>query len=156
MEKEKFLEDRRKKRSSWKSLLELEKFLLIFCLCCTAWTSTTCFTSTVHNQTFQKTLEIFWCLQRRFESPIMSCEVHLERQKKANLRAGTSSAPVFAPRVPTVTLISHRELRDKHTAHRLPPGSFDSNLPTSSHYRCSEGRSFLLKGPVLWNPLAAC
>ncbi|KAM9366400.1 protein CBFA2T1 [Symphorus nematophorus] len=66
----------------------------------------------------------------------MSTEVHLEHQKKANLRAGTSSAPVFAPpRVPTVTLISHRELRDKHPAHRLDP-----NLATSSsHYRRSEG-----------------
>ncbi|XP_044061771.1 protein CBFA2T3 isoform X6 [Siniperca chuatsi] len=69
----------------------------------------------------------------------MSAEVHLERQKKANLRAGTSSAPAFAPRVPTVTLISHRELRDRHTAHRLQPGSLDPNLATSSHYRCSEG-----------------
>ncbi|XP_049925542.1 protein CBFA2T3 isoform X7 [Epinephelus moara] len=69
----------------------------------------------------------------------MSAEVHLERQKKANLRAGASSALAFAPRVPTVTLISHRELRDKHTAHRLQPGSLDLNLATSSYYRCSEG-----------------
>lgn len=71
----------------------------------------------------------------------MSAEVYLERQKKADPRAGTSSAPVYVPRVPTVTLISHRELRDKHTAHRLQPGSLDPNLATSSHYRCSEGRS---------------
>ncbi|XP_036951689.1 protein CBFA2T3 isoform X6 [Acanthopagrus latus] len=70
----------------------------------------------------------------------MSAEVLLERQKKANLRAGTSPAPMFAPRVPTVTLISHRELRDKHSAtHRLQHGSLDPNLPISSHYRCSEG-----------------
>ncbi|XP_070815698.1 protein CBFA2T3 isoform X3 [Chaetodon trifascialis] len=69
----------------------------------------------------------------------MSAEVYLERQKKADLRAGTSSAPVFVPRVPTVTLISHRELRDKHTAHRLQPGNLDPNLATSSLYRCSEG-----------------
>ncbi|XP_041811222.1 protein CBFA2T3 isoform X5 [Chelmon rostratus] len=69
----------------------------------------------------------------------MSAEVYLERQKKADPRAGTSSAPVYVPRVPTVTLISHRELRDKHTAHRLQPGSLDPNLATSSHYRCSEG-----------------
>ncbi|XP_035508048.1 protein CBFA2T3 isoform X5 [Morone saxatilis] len=68
----------------------------------------------------------------------MSVEVHLERQKKADRRAGTSG-PVFAPRVPTVTLISHREMRVKHTAHRLQPGSLDPNLATSSHYRCSEG-----------------
>ncbi|KAM8762170.1 protein CBFA2T3 isoform 5-T5 [Acanthopagrus schlegelii] len=70
----------------------------------------------------------------------MSAEVLLERQKKANLRAGTSPALMFAPRVPTVTLISHRELRDKHSAtHRLQHGSLDPNLPISSHYRCSEG-----------------
>ncbi|XP_049454853.1 protein CBFA2T3 isoform X3 [Epinephelus fuscoguttatus] len=69
----------------------------------------------------------------------MSAEVHLELQKKANLKARASSALAFAPRVPTVTLISHRELRDKHTAHRLQPGSLDLNLATSSYYRCSEG-----------------
>ncbi|XP_076585996.1 protein CBFA2T3 isoform X5 [Chaetodon auriga] len=69
----------------------------------------------------------------------MSAEVYLERQKKADLGAGTSSAPAFVPRVPTVTLISHRELRDKHTAHRLQPGNLDPNLATSSLYRCSEG-----------------
>ncbi|XP_040905671.1 protein CBFA2T3 isoform X3 [Toxotes jaculatrix] len=69
----------------------------------------------------------------------MSAEVHLERQKKTNLRGGTSPASAFVPRVPTVTLISHRELRDKHTAHRLQPRSLDPNLATSSHYRCSEG-----------------
>ncbi|XP_039980733.1 protein CBFA2T3 isoform X3 [Xiphias gladius] len=69
----------------------------------------------------------------------MSAEVHLERQKKADLRGGTSSAPVFAPRVPTVTLISHRELKDKHSAQRFQPGILDPSLATSSHYRCSEG-----------------
>nr|XP_046245723.1 protein CBFA2T3 isoform X5 [Scatophagus argus] len=69
----------------------------------------------------------------------MSAEVHLEHQKTADLRAGISSAPVLAPRIPTVTLISHRELRDKHTTHRLPPGSLVPNLAASSHYRCSEG-----------------
>ncbi|XP_054464608.1 protein CBFA2T3 isoform X2 [Anoplopoma fimbria] len=69
----------------------------------------------------------------------MSAKVHLERQKKAELRAGASSAPAFAPRVPTVTLISHRELRDKHTATRLQPESPDLNLATSSYYRYSEG-----------------
>ncbi|XP_078103257.1 protein CBFA2T3 isoform X3 [Sander vitreus] len=69
----------------------------------------------------------------------MSSKVHLERQKKANLRAGASSTPACAPRVPTVTLISHRELRDKHIAHRSQHGSLDLNLATSSYYRCSEG-----------------
>ncbi|XP_056221155.1 protein CBFA2T3 isoform X4 [Seriola aureovittata] len=69
----------------------------------------------------------------------MSAEVHLERLKKADLRGGTSFASAFAPRVPTVTLINHRELKDKHAAHRPQPGSIDRNLATSSHYRCSEG-----------------
>lgn len=121
------------------SLFFLNYLSLLHCLDLN--TSITGFTSAVCDQTFQKTLETSRSLRRWFEGPTMSCEVHLERQKKASLRAGTSSAPVFAPRVPTVTLISHRELRDKHTAQRLPPGSFDSSLATSSHYRCSEGRS---------------
>ncbi|XP_065808936.1 protein CBFA2T3 isoform X5 [Labrus bergylta] len=67
----------------------------------------------------------------------MSAEVHLERQKKADRRAVTALG--LSPRVPTVTLISHRELREKHTAHRLLPASHDPNLATSSLYRCSEG-----------------
>ncbi|XP_056268627.1 protein CBFA2T3 isoform X1 [Pseudoliparis swirei] len=69
----------------------------------------------------------------------MSAKVHLERQKKADLRAGASSAPAFGPRVPTVTLVSHRELRDEHTGNRLQPGSLDLNLATRRYYRCSEG-----------------
>ncbi|XP_010776573.1 protein CBFA2T3 [Notothenia coriiceps] len=68
----------------------------------------------------------------------MSIEVHFEHQKK-DLRSGSSSAPAFPPRIPTVTLINHREQRDKHTAHRLQPASLDLNLATSSYYRCSEG-----------------
>ncbi|KAF7664758.1 hypothetical protein LDENG_00167650 [Lucifuga dentata] len=71
----------------------------------------------------------------------MSSEVHFKRQRTAKLRTETSSSPLFAPHVPTVTLISHRELRDKQSIHRLQPGSLDPNLATSSHYRCSEGRS---------------
>ncbi|XP_019213277.1 protein CBFA2T3 isoform X8 [Oreochromis niloticus] len=74
-------------------------------------------------------------LSNKQESPNMSAEVHLERQKRADLRA----IPAFAPRVPTVTLISHRELRDKFTAHILQPGSLDHNLVASSRYRYSEG-----------------
>ncbi|XP_039465673.1 protein CBFA2T3 isoform X7 [Oreochromis aureus] len=74
-------------------------------------------------------------LSNKQESPNMSAEVHLERQKRADLRA----VPAFAPRVPTVTLISHRELRDKFTAHILQPGSLDHNLVASSRYRYSEG-----------------
>lgn len=81
----------------------------------------------------------------------MSAEVHLERQKRADLRA----VPAFAPRVPTVTLISHRELRDKFTAHILQPGNLDHNLVASSRYRYSEGmslssyRTFFMK--VFWH-----
>ncbi|XP_008291127.1 protein CBFA2T3 isoform X2 [Stegastes partitus] len=69
----------------------------------------------------------------------MSAEVTLERQKKTDPRAKPTSAPAVPPRVPTVALISHRELRDKHAAHRLQPRSLDHNLAASSHYRCSEG-----------------
>ncbi|XP_068192677.1 protein CBFA2T3 isoform X3 [Antennarius striatus] len=69
----------------------------------------------------------------------MSAKVHLECQKKASLRAGASSDPAFTPRIPTVTLISHRELRDKHGALRPPPGALDPNLYTGSRYRYSEG-----------------
>lgn len=71
----------------------------------------------------------------------MSCEVYLEHQRKADVRAETSPAPAFAPHVPTVTLISHRNLRDKRGAHRLHLGGFDSSLVNRSHYRYSEGRS---------------
>ncbi|XP_063330590.1 protein CBFA2T3 isoform X6 [Pelmatolapia mariae] len=74
-------------------------------------------------------------LSNKQESLNMSAEVHLERQKRADLRA----VPAFAPRVPTVTLISHRELRDKFAAHILQPGSLDHNLVASSRYRYSEG-----------------
>ncbi|KAM7406018.1 hypothetical protein PAMP_000424 [Pampus punctatissimus] len=70
----------------------------------------------------------------------MSAEVHLERQKKADLRAGSSPSAVFAPCVPTVTLISYRELRNKHTALRPQRGSLGPNPAAISHYRCTEGR----------------
>ncbi|XP_008403338.1 protein CBFA2T3 isoform X4 [Poecilia reticulata] len=70
----------------------------------------------------------------------MSAEVHLERQKRNDLGATSSSfAPAFAPHVPTVTLISHRELREKRAAHRLHPGSLDHKLVASSLYRYTEG-----------------
>lgn len=75
-------------------------------------------------------------------SASMSAEVHLERQKRNDLGATSSSfAPAFTPRVPTVTLISHREPREKRTAHRLQPGSLDHKLVASSLYRYTEGRS---------------
>uniref|UniRef100_A0A8D3BIV3 CBFA2/RUNX1 partner transcriptional co-repressor 3 n=1 Tax=Scophthalmus maximus TaxID=52904 RepID=A0A8D3BIV3_SCOMX len=68
----------------------------------------------------------------------MSAEIHLERRKNVDLR-GETPASAFAPRVPTVTLINHRELRDKHTGHRLQRGSLDPKLAPSSRYRCGEG-----------------
>ncbi|KAF0043103.1 hypothetical protein F2P81_004440 [Scophthalmus maximus] len=67
----------------------------------------------------------------------MSAEIHLERRKNVDLR-GETPASAFAPRVPTVTLINHRELRDKHTGHRLQRGSLDPKLAPSSRYRCGE------------------
>lgn len=66
----------------------------------------------------------------------------MERPKKADLLAGASPAPLFGPRVPTVTLVSHRELRSKHAVQRLRPhGSLGVNLAASGggHYRCREG-----------------
>lgn len=69
----------------------------------------------------------------------------MERPKKARLLAGASSAPLLGLRVPTVTLVNHRELRNKHAVQRLrPPGSLDVNLPlgdSSSSFRCREGES---------------
>lgn len=65
----------------------------------------------------------------------MSAEVHLERQR----RAASTATAAFAPRVPTVTLISHRQLRDKHADHR--PVCLDLNLAGGSLYRGREGKS---------------
>lgn len=64
----------------------------------------------------------------------MSAEVHLEYLKKVPL----SSAP-FVPRVPTVTLISHKPLRDRGGARRQQ----DQTLSTAGYYRCREGRTGL-------------
>ncbi|XP_061597927.1 protein CBFA2T3 isoform X2 [Cololabis saira] len=69
----------------------------------------------------------------------MSAEVYLEHHKRVSLRAGYPSVPSFAPRVPTVTLISHRELTGKNAALRLQPRNPDHNLAASGYYRCSEG-----------------
>ncbi|XP_061743498.1 protein CBFA2T3 isoform X3 [Nerophis ophidion] len=56
----------------------------------------------------------------------MSAEVHLEHQRKANLKAGHL--------VPTVTLVSRRELRAKDRHRCLDPKS-----TAGVHYGCSEG-----------------
>nr|XP_057944330.1 protein CBFA2T3 isoform X5 [Doryrhamphus excisus] len=58
----------------------------------------------------------------------MSAEVHLERHKKANLKAG------HLAHVPTVTLVSRRELKAKDRRRGLDP-----KITASVHYRCSEG-----------------
>ncbi|XP_054626492.1 protein CBFA2T3 isoform X7 [Dunckerocampus dactyliophorus] len=58
----------------------------------------------------------------------MSAEVHLEHHKKASLKAG------HLARVPTVTLVSHRELTAKDHHRGLDP-----KITASIHYRCSEG-----------------
>ncbi|CAF99709.1 unnamed protein product [Tetraodon nigroviridis] len=83
----------------------------------------------------------------------MSCEVYLEHQRKADLMAETSLAPAFAPHVPTVTLISHRNLRDKGRAHRPHLGSLDSSLVTRNHYRYRE--AVLVMALCPWCKLAA-
>ncbi|XP_038139851.1 protein CBFA2T3 isoform X5 [Cyprinodon tularosa] len=83
----------------------------------------------------------------------MSAEVHLERQKREDLGAPSSSfGTAFAPRVPTVTLISHRELREKHAAQRFQPGFLDQKLLSSSHYRCIEGSRVLKSGTMPDSP----
>ncbi|XP_034048109.1 protein CBFA2T3 isoform X6 [Thalassophryne amazonica] len=70
----------------------------------------------------------------------MCTEVRPERMKKLSLTVGTPSSQVFDPRVPTVTLISHRAPRSKHSACRQPqPGGFDPKPATSSRYTCGEG-----------------
>lgn len=58
----------------------------------------------------------------------MSAEVHLECKKRDD------SVPAFASHVPTVTLISHRERREKLGASRLQPGGFDHNLAAGRRY----------------------
>lgn len=83
----------------------------------------------------------------------MSAEVHLEQQKRSELGAASSSfAPAFAPHVPTVTLVSHRELREKRAAHRLQPGNIGKNLMASSHYRRNEGSSVQKAGTMPDSP----
>ncbi|XP_076011846.1 protein CBFA2T3 isoform X2 [Genypterus blacodes] len=82
----------------------------------------------------------------------MSSEVHLKRQRTAELRGEMSSSPLFLPRVPTVTLISHRELRDKQSVRRLLPVSLDSNLATCRLYGYSEGSRVQTAGTMPDSP----
>ncbi|XP_061620183.1 protein CBFA2T3 isoform X3 [Phyllopteryx taeniolatus] len=63
----------------------------------------------------------------------MSVEVHLEHKKKANQRGG------HLARVPTVTLVSHRELRANDSTHTLHHRGLDSKLAPSGQHRSSEG-----------------
>ncbi|XP_061526114.1 protein CBFA2T3 isoform X2 [Phycodurus eques] len=63
----------------------------------------------------------------------MSVEVHLEHKKKANQRGA------HLARVPTVTLVSHRELRANDSTHTLHHRGLDSKLAPSGQHRSSEG-----------------
>lgn len=76
----------------------------------------------------------------------------MEHPKKADLLAGATPAALFGPRVPTVTLVSHRELKNRHLVQRLRPhGSLDVNLVLSGggHHRCREGGWTHLSAEVL-------
>ncbi|KAJ8339935.1 hypothetical protein SKAU_G00345680 [Synaphobranchus kaupii] len=45
-------------------------------------------------------------------------EVHLQWQKRSDLGSTPSAANPDAPRIPTVTLINHRRILDRRSAHR--------------------------------------
>ncbi|KAM8876438.1 protein CBFA2T3 isoform 2-T2 [Synchiropus picturatus] len=63
----------------------------------------------------------------------------MEHQKKSELKARASHSPASSARVPTVTLVSHRELRDKHAARRAQHRRLAPNPVASGLYRCIEG-----------------
>ncbi|XP_016888033.1 protein CBFA2T3 isoform X3 [Cynoglossus semilaevis] len=81
----------------------------------------------------------------------MSSDIHLGRQRKGDLREGTSVS-AFAPCVPTVTLISLRDAEDKRTQRRLQHGNPDPRLMSNSHYRRSEGSRVLKVGTMPDSP----
>lgn len=83
----------------------------------------------------------------------MSSDIHLGRQRKGDLREGTSVS-AFAPCVPTVTLISLRDAEDKRTQRRLQHGNPDPRLMSNSHYRRSEGKSKRLFRDIPWQSVA--
>ena len=77
----------------------------------------------------------------------MSTEVHLEY-----LRRPPVSSASLAPRVPTVTLISHKPPQDRAGARRQQ----DLALSTAGYYRCREGTLGCPEGmssKVLWQCL---
>ncbi|XP_061670954.1 protein CBFA2T3 isoform X4 [Syngnathoides biaculeatus] len=63
----------------------------------------------------------------------MSAEVHLDHKKKANQRGGPPA------RVPTVTLVSHRELRANDSRHMHHHRGLDPKLAPSCQHRSIEG-----------------
>ncbi|XP_064779225.1 protein CBFA2T3-like isoform X3 [Oncorhynchus masou masou] len=72
----------------------------------------------------------------------MAAEVHLERQRRSDLRRASTSASTSAnltspPRVPTVMLTSHRGTLCRRTSHRLESGN--PNLATRSHRTANQG-----------------
>lgn len=72
----------------------------------------------------------------------MAAEVHLERQRRSDLRRASTSASTSAnltapPRVPTVMLTSHRGTLCRRNPHRLDSGN--PNLATRSHRTANQG-----------------
>ncbi|XP_070986258.1 protein CBFA2T3-like isoform X2 [Oncorhynchus clarkii lewisi] len=72
----------------------------------------------------------------------MAAEVHLERQRRSDLRRASTSASTSAnltapPRVPTVMLTSHRGTLCRRNPHRLE--SVNPNLATRSHRTANQG-----------------
>uniref|UniRef100_A0A8C7WF06 CBFA2/RUNX1 partner transcriptional co-repressor 3 n=2 Tax=Oncorhynchus mykiss TaxID=8022 RepID=A0A8C7WF06_ONCMY len=72
----------------------------------------------------------------------MAAEVHLERQRRSDLRRASTSASTSAnftapPRVPTVMLTSHRGMLCRRNPHRLESGN--PNLATRSHRTANQG-----------------
>ncbi|XP_038825512.1 protein CBFA2T3-like [Salvelinus namaycush] len=68
----------------------------------------------------------------------MAAEVHLERQRRSDLRRASTSANLTAPpRVPTVMLTSHTGTLCRRNPHRLESGN--PNLATRSHRTANQG-----------------
>ncbi|XP_064869099.1 LOW QUALITY PROTEIN: protein CBFA2T3-like [Oncorhynchus nerka] len=72
----------------------------------------------------------------------MAAEVHLERQRRSDLRRASTSASTSAnltapPRVPTVMLTSHRGTLCRRNPHMLESGN--PNLATRSHRTANQG-----------------
>ncbi|XP_071237746.1 protein CBFA2T3-like isoform X6 [Salvelinus alpinus] len=69
----------------------------------------------------------------------MAAEVHLERQRRSDLRRASTSANLTAPpRVPTVMLTSHTGTLCRRNPHQLESGN--PNLATRSHRTANQDR----------------